>query len=368
MIMKHLFKVSTFALLLCSAMISCQEDEVVYEKANSGGSNSVQLVEITGKGEVVPITRNSGETDGNYALKFASEKVYRETVAQLKQMNETERLAFTSSLGLISLQNLLSIADDELETIGAKATDKTDFRVKYKAYKEKYSEYFIFNSVDDLDLSPYMPDGDETLSYLVGKNRIMVIGDKIEEVNFVRRMGESDSLLFASGIEAKSVVTTRSLPAEKKWPENNFIEYPFDGKKTTFSFTPIGITKEFKLHLGAQKKMWYGWKKDPKRNFYLKFGVSNFQYVISGAAGHPVWTNSPEYIYSFLGAKGKVNMTIGRGTGGDVKGNAYVWTDQTIEKDAKGNVAIEVVNRQNYPKGDIEKSLPCLLNWPHDRY
>lgn len=25
--MKHLFKVSTFALLLCGAMISCQEDE-----------------------------------------------------------------------------------------------------------------------------------------------------------------------------------------------------------------------------------------------------------------------------------------------------------------------------------------------------
>lgn len=366
--MKHLFKVSTFALLLCSAMISCQEDELVNEKVNSGENNSVQLVEIIGDGEVVPVTRNSGETDGNYALKFVSEKAYQETVAKLKQMNETERLAFTSSLGLTSLQNLLSIADDELETIGAKATDETDFRVKYEAYKEKYSEYFIFNSVDDLDLSPYMPDGDEIPSYLVGENHIMVIGDKIEEVNFIRRMGESDSLLFASGIEAKSVVTTRSLPDEAKWPENDFIEYPFDGKKTTFSFTPIGITKEFKLHLGAQKKMWYGWKKDPKRDFYLKFGVSSFQYVDVGIAGQPVWSNSPQYIYSFLGAKGKVNVTIGRVTGGHVKGKAYVWTDQTIEKDAKGNVATEVVNKQNYPKGNIEKSLPCLLNWPQSRY
>lgn len=61
-------------------------------------------------------------------------------------------------------------------------------------------------------------------------------------------------------------------------------------------------------------------EKDPARDFYLKFGVSNFQYVVAGAGGHPVWTNSPEYIYSFLGAKGKVNMTIGRGLGGNIEG------------------------------------------------
>ncbi|UVR30569.1 hypothetical protein NXW46_04405 [Bacteroides fragilis] len=114
--------------------------------------------------------------------------------------------------------------------------------------------------------------------------------------------------------------------------------------------------------------MWYGWKKDPARDFYLKFGVSNFQYVVAGAGGHPVWTNSPEYIYSFLGAKGKVNMTIGRGLGGNIEGKAYVWTDQTIEKDAKGNVIMELVNKRPYPKGNINNSLPCKLSWANGTY
>lgn len=46
-------------------------------------------------------------------------------------------------------------------------------------------------------------------------------------------------------------------------------------------------------------------EKDPARDFYLKFSVSNFQYVVAGAGGHPVWTSSPEYIYSFWERKVK---------------------------------------------------------------
>lgn len=367
---KNLLKVTTFALLLCGTMISCQEDENMEFNKDPQLDMKVRLVEIGENNAILPVkeTRSASlEQTLNYALQFDSEEAYREILTKMETMNHQQKIAFTDALGLVSMQKLLKIADEELETIGAEALNENDFRSKYKVYKEKYSKYFVFNSVDELDLSPYMPDGDEAVSYLVSIDHNMVIGDKVTEITFTQKMNENDSLLFASGVQVESFLRTRSSTDESEWPVNHFIEKPFSGKKTIFRFEPIG-GREFGLHLGAQKKLWYGWKTDTARDFYFKLGASNFQYVISGIAGQPVWTNSPEYIYCYLNPGGKINITIGRGLGGDVKGKAYIWTDQTIEKDSKGNVVLEVVNGRNYPKGNTDKSLPCLLNWANGTY
>lgn len=366
---KSLLKVSSFALLLGGWLCACQDDQIVDQKVSLDHSNTIQLVEITDNNEVIPVTSTRGNVGSasNLALRFASETDYLAALRDIEGRDISGKLRFADSLGLTSMQKLLQLADDELESIGANALNESDFRNKYNAYKEKYSKYFVFNQVDKSDLSAYMPAGDEKASFVVGIGHKVVVGNRVERIDFHQRMSVEDSLLFANSPSKAAQPFTRALKLEAEWPVNSFNERPFNGKKTVFNFRPTS-GREFEIHLGAQKKMWYGWKKDPARDFYLKFSVSNFQYVVAGAGGHPVWTSSPEYIYSFLGAKGKVNMTIGRGLGGNIEGKAYVWTDQTIEKDAKGNVIMELVNKRPYPKGNINNSLPCKLSWANGTY
>lgn len=366
---KILFKVSSLALLFFGGLCACQDDQIIDQKVDLGHSNTIQLVEITDNNEVIPVTstRNYVGSGSNLALKFASEADYLAALREIEKRDISGKLRFADSLGLTSIQKLLQLADDELENIGANALNESDFRNKYNAYKEKYSKYFVFNQVDKSDLSAYMPAGDERASFVVGIGHKVVVGNRVKHIDFYQRMSVEDSLLFANGFSKAAQPFTRALKPESEWPVNSFNERPFDGKKTVFNFRPT-FGREFEIHLGAQKKMWYGWKKDPARDFYLKFSANNFQYVVAGFYGQPVWTYSPEYIYSFLGAEGKVNITIGRGLGGHIEGKAYVWTDQTIEKDANGNVIMELVNKRPYPKGNINNSLPCRLFWANGTY
>lgn len=357
--MKHLFKVSTFALLLCSAMISCQEDELVNEKVNSGENNSVQLVEIIGDGEVVPVTRNSGETDGNYALKFVSEKAYQETVAKLKQMNETERLAFTSSLGLTSLQNLLSIADDELDEIDSLSTSESDFKAKYEKYKDKYSKCFVFNEVDLEDASPYIPEGDKWASYLIGTNYSLVIGNKMVKFEYTDQMSEMDKVLFTSTVrEVKSEQATRALASqsEREWEINNFTDrYYADHHDYKVSFTiyksDIGNVN---VRLASQKKGAFAWKRPKNQVFYLKVELNNFTYGVPGPMKLP-----PIITYSAKG--GKTEFEFGRFAGNQITGKAYVWTEHTVEKDNLG-VIYEYIDTQRVPKCLTSKAHACRVN------
>lgn len=357
--MKHLFKVNTFALLLCSVMISCQEDEVVSEKANMRESNSVQLVEITDNGEVLPVTRNFSEIDGNYALKFASDKVYQETVAKLKQMNESERLAFTSSLGLTSLQNLLSIADDELDEIDSLSVSEYDFQAKYRKYKNKYGKYFVFNEVDLEDASPYIPEGDTWASYLVGRNYSLVIGDKVVKFEYSDQMSEIDKALFTSPVrEFKSQPITRALGSqpEKEWEVNSFTDrYHADHNDYKVSFkiyrSDIGNVN---VRLASQKKGAFAWKRPKNQVFYLKVELSNFTYGVPGPMKLP-----PILTYSAKG--GKTEFEFGRFARNQITGKAYVWTEHTVEKDNLG-VIYEYIEAQRVPKCLISKAHACTVN------
>lgn len=358
--MKYLFKVSTFALLLCGAMISCQQDEVVNETVDSIDSNSVKLVKIIGDGEVIPATRTSGEINGNYALKFASERVYQETVAKLKQMNESERLAFASSLGLISLQNLLSIADDELDEIDSLATSVLDFNAKYEKYRNKYGKYFVFNDINVEDASPYIPEGDKWASYLVGINHSMVIGEKVIEIEYSNQMSEIDETLFITTaqqpLENKQCTRAIATKPEKEWEVNDFVDrYHADHNDYKVSFK-IYKSNEGKVNvrLASQKKGAFAWKRPKNQVFYLKVELNNFTYGVPGPMKVP-----PIITYSAKG--GKTEFEFGRFTGNQITGKAYVWTEHTVEKDNLG-VIHEYVNGELVPKCLISKAHACVVN------
>lgn len=232
---KNSLKVSAFALLLCGALFSCTQDEVVNEKVNASAGNFIQLVVITDNNEIIPVSETRNETAFNpsYALKFASERDYQETLQRIKGMSMEERLAFADSLGLTSLSKLLTIADDELAEIDSLATSEADFKTKYKEYQKKYSKYFVFNDVDLEDASPYIPDGDEYASYLVGINHSVVIGDKVNKIVYSDQMSPMDKALFANvKMNDDEKLSTRALATtdESTWEVNSFTDaYHADG-------------------------------------------------------------------------------------------------------------------------------------------
>ena len=150
-------------------MCIMQDDQIVDQKVSLDNSNTIQLVEITDNNEVVPVTstRNNVSSASNLALKFASEADYLAALRDIEERDLAGKLHFADSLGLTSMQKLLQLADDELESIGANALNESDFRNKYNVYKENI-QVFCLNQVDKSDLSAYMPDGDERASFLVG--------------------------------------------------------------------------------------------------------------------------------------------------------------------------------------------------------
>lgn len=366
---KYLFKISTFALFLCGVLSSCQDDEVINEKINTPVGRFIQLVEITNNNEIVPVVgvRNATALHPNYALKFASESDYEETLKRIESMDIDNRLAFADSLGLTSLRKLLAIADDELAEIDSTATDQADFNTKYAQYKMKYANCFVFNNVDLTDISPYIPDGDNYASYLVGVNHSIVIGNKVTKIAYSDQMSPTDKALFANPkVNDKKEVNTRTSATEPeaKWDVNSFEDsYSADGNKYKVSFNIHQSTVErVVVSLGAKKKGLFGYRRPNNQVFYFKLGLTNFQYLHRGPYGQEIWTGSPALIYEYSASGGTIDFEFGRFAGNSaITGKAYVWTEHTVEKNSNG-VIREIVQGVSIPKCLNSKAYACRIN------
>lgn len=282
-------------------------------------------------------------------------------------MDIDKRLAFADSLGLTSLSKLLAIADDELAEIDSTATDQADFNTKYAQYKMKYANCFVFNNVDLTDISPYIPDGDNYASYLVGVNHSIVIGNKVTKIAYSDQMNPTDKALFANPkVNDRKGVTTRTSATEPedKWAENSFEDsYSADGNKYKVSFNIHKSTVErVTVSLGAKKKGVFGYRRPNNQVFYLKLGLTNFQYLLKGQYGQDIWVGTPNLIYEYSAKNGTIDIEFGRFAGNSaITGKAYVWTEHTVEKDSRG-VIREIVQGVSIPKCLNSKAYACRIN------
>lgn len=335
-------KKSYFCLVaLTLLMSSCyQEDN---ESVILPKEQSLKIVNVV-EGKIVPSNTKSAVGDfDTMSLQFASETDLQEVLNKFVNMSADEKIAFTDALGFVSLEKLYQIADAELDSIGASAVSETDFRKKYAEYKEKYSGIFVFNNQQSDDLSPYIPASseDDGFAYLLGVNHSVVIGNSIRKVGFSNMMREEDDLLYN---EESSNVVTRA----EAIPVNGF-KVISGSKKTTFSasvkygeLASPGSPKWYKLyfHFGAQKKMWYGWKRDTARDFILT--SRNFeQHLFRNAKG-----DYDVYSLEYGSETTKFNELV------------YVWTDMTVNRDDKGNILM----LGNKVSCDINKAYKCQIN------
>lgn len=324
------------------AMISCQNEDLVTENVSVENAK-VQLVQVTDNGQMLPVGNlaRTVNSDASYVLQFDSKSTYDVIIKQLGKMSSKEKLAFAESYGLHSLQQLAIVADEELEQIGAEASSEADFREKYEAYKAKYTNILISNPYDSSDLSLYVPDGDKLSTYLINSNCMVAIGDKLEKIRLQDDMSASDKSAFVSDIPTPVAL---ALADDIKWYTNKFNEKYYDGKKKLNFELSVQNPSDYTMnvHMGAQKSMWYGWKRDSAREFYYESYLENFVYLMYANNHIAVAPRAERYCHKDCG--GKFDVVLGkRGTftNQPIAGKMFVWTDCIAEVGANNQPAYE---------------------------
>lgn len=344
-----------YTMLTLLAFVACQNEDIAIQNSTKVIDSKIQLVELIDGNQIVPVIKGARtvEQNADYALRFDSKATYNATLEQLEKMSNEERLAFAKNYGLQSLQELAQVADEELETIGTEAVNEVDFRTKYAIYKAKYDGLLVSNMYDSEDLSLYVPDGDDVVTFLIGKGHKIVVENEVKAVALSDEMGESDRLAFTRE-ESLSPISRVAEPAPLG--ENHFKTY-YEGndRKVTFDiYIENYVVRRVALTLGAQKSMWYGWKRDD-RDFYVDLRLDNFIYMASGN-GHDYPIGRPDK-YIFKNTGGKTGANIGNiGTLSPfTKGKAYVWTDRLTETEL---VTTKIIDKGRLIDSQERKCLP----------
>lgn len=315
----YLWAIGVMSMLISS----CSQDEISETPPESQAIKVVNLVD----GKI--LSADSMVSNGTtMALQFPSEAEFQRVMGEFSNMTPDEKIAFTDNVGFVSLEKLLLMADAELENIADNASSEAEFREKYSNYKDKYSKAFIFNSKQLDDLSVYIPAStNDLVAYLVGENHSVVIGNEVRTIDFSKEMRRGDALLYAN-----NEPTTRALAGTNSFIVNN------GSKKTIFRaelrYERLGVegtpmVHRVYYHFGAQKKKWYGWKRDSDRNFAFteKVNVSIGKY-------------DRTYFYN---CGGNYDISSGTSTAPNPHfvGTTFIWTDEMVEKDNKGNILFE---------------------------
>lgn len=309
--------INFFALLCVFTIVSCQQDETetLLPNVSENISSSFELVQITSEGEIIPLEQamTRAEISGEIALSFESEAAYNKALADMEKLSRKERLELTNSLGFLSLQQICDIADEELEMIDSISVDVEDFLERYNAYVEKYEGQLVRNPYDDTDMSLYIPDDSEMTTYLINGNRNVVIGKNVRRAPIID-VDDSQYIVTSGYSNGHQAYGWQSI-------YNN-------SKKTTVSVS-IEIGGNVRMHVGCQKKVTLGWKRDTKRIIFAY--LENCSFPIS-LDYHGKFVDPTCYLAGT--GTGKIdNMTIGISNGTGASGNLYVWTDQTIDPD-----------------------------------
>ena len=353
------------------AVCSCNDDTIIPTEQISPLVRSVNIID----GTIVDHTYEI-KNDTTRTLAFRDEAAFETVKRTLLQMNEEDRKNYSSRYGLVNISKIAEIADEELEEIGASCTTMENFVHAYNALKIKYMNILVSNKHDSTDLSLYVPasDDENVYPYITGINHKIVIGNKIIDLQFYDRVNKSDSINFIHTDSHKSGMRrSRATDNEMNWDINSFVEQD-NGKKVSFSASIEG--DHIKFHFGAQKKMWYGWKRDNYRELYFRlYDLNGMTFDRTGAGLFEMENPDKTYWLGPNGQFGSINLNVGRWTvqpapsiySCNVTGKIYVWTDMTVDKNANGNVIhymapLPTLDPSTGEPAYVETNYPSLSN------
>lgn len=323
-------------LAICVAACSKQEgfeSEVLVSQPTYG--NDVSVVSVV-DGKILKTSTRSQFDDETLALAFPTQWAYDNFKKRLSGMTKVQKIEYVKNLGVKTLKDLEIIADEELEKIDSLAASNDEFWQMYEQYKEKYVGLLYPDSEDKNNLTLYAPDGDGIEPFIANQDGVYVVGNEVVKAN-LHPISRTYSLKSTVGNEINS--GSWSLPAI---PEK------------TFCFS-LNITEwnQIQIRYYTRKTMWHGGSKDdPHRDYYVKYNLNNITYLFTGPYGQTISSSAPAPIYSFYQPRHGVDEIMGQPYNNAIHVTGYtrLWTDLTVEHDADGNVATEVVGNTTIPK------------------
>lgn len=172
-----------FALGILSILVFSCSDEANDVSMENSRNEVTKLIEVAKMGDFIandPKTRAILDESRHDMpiLHFESQEIFDATANQLKDMDINDRVIFLEELGFESACVKLKNADDELDLI-FDIEDDNQFLNAYEIYKRKLNNEFVFNSIDEYDLSPYLNFTDEKLELLGNSIGYVAIADRL---------------------------------------------------------------------------------------------------------------------------------------------------------------------------------------------
>lgn len=351
-------KKSSFCLIssLAFLVMSCSQDDQLQVVENSDDFKLEQpKVVLVENGSVVPVTRSVNDSS-KLALSFSNEQSFLNFKKSLENVSDYEKQEIVSRLGFRSLHDLADKADDELECLGKNATSETVFRDLYAKYVKKYNGLLIRNDVDTTDLTLYVPDGDNLNSYMVNESSQIVIGGKVISINLQNKLPETVVDASKAIMSYDNGVSTFASTDDV----NHFVYSPKKHKRVYFNAYMRGVYMWVQMY--AKKKMWYGWKNDPNREYFFdSFLSSTFEYQYQQPNGAVISMRLPRYIFN-NNVKNGFNIVLGKTNASVITGEIRTWTDMTSEHDSDGKQLSETVEGHLVPKCLLSKAKICKIN------
>lgn len=317
--------------LVCTlAFLASCTDESAYLAGSKEQRNAVEVV-VVSNDEVLPSAKTSA---GDLALQFADEASFDAFKEKLAPLSSDERAALVSRYGILNLHDLAAKADEELESIGDRASSLGEFKSMYKDFRKKYDGLLTLDATDASDVSLYVPKGESVESYIANEKGCYVVGGKVRHYD-------------ASKISISSVnaPVTRGTVAGT----NEMSFHPNDMSNKVVYFSTYLEMNYVRVSMHAKKKMWYGWKNDPSRDYFFDSYLNGAYYVSLDSNGKEVVSpRLPRYIFT-NNVKNGFNIRLAKRANNTqrVTGEFHVWCDYTAEHDENYNYIYDKMGGYN---------------------
>ena len=328
---------------IAMSLVACDNDE--QNSLDPPKPESTVSAVMVKDGKIVSAQTRASENMGTVALKFKDEASLVSFKEYLSNETDAEKQKTLMSYGVRTLHDLAEQADDELEKIGEEASSEEQFRSLYNVYKAKYNGLLISNRHDSTDLTLYVPDEDNVESYIANNEGVYIVGNTVVKANLNNDVSTSVIKMSKASMSNNDNIPTNS----SVFKPNKYKKVYLDAYMTN---TRMGV----RMH--CKKKMWYGWKNDPGRTYYLVTKLRGITYLTQGKNDQEVPTSLlPMFIFdNHKKVQKGFNIILGKVNGDRITGSLYAWTDLTIDRDAKGNIIMVQEGERTHPKGSVEKA------------
>ncbi len=257
----------------------------------------------------IPVRAAAETTSGTAAvevengmLKFADEAAIEQTLSMLLKMDEATLSAWYDSIGFVSQESVYEQALNEL--------DGLESETAYLSYREKYQNVFLFNSFDEEDTMPYLPNKQVGYSLILNPNGNVLVDNQVMNCN------------YTSFAETKYYQST--LPQSKSYDKTENINYLYvhDGKRKFWAEAGRANDVVF-IEFTAHKTTIVGWNKYKTKYGTRLNSANDDEYAwkslnsdkISATVGQELWTGEiKSHTRVQIGVQNKLLFSVGATT------------------------------------------------------